>query len=46
MIASFVKSIDLGRNLSYITADESEAIVGVIEDFNARRNMIEFGQSI
>ncbi len=42
MIASFVKSIDLGKNLSYITADESEAIVGIIEDFNARKDLVEF----
>ncbi len=42
MIASFVKSIELHKNLSYITPEETAAIVGVIEDFNDRRDMIEF----
>lgn len=42
MIASFVKSIDLNRNLSHISPDVTRAIVGVVEDFNDRKDMIEF----
>ena len=42
MIASFVKSIELHRNLSYITPEETAAIVGIIEDFNNHKDMIEF----
>lgn len=44
MIASFVKSIDLGKNLSYISPEVSAALVSVIEDFNARKDLIEFGK--
>ena len=46
MIASFVKSIDLQKNLSHISPEVSKAIVGVIEDFNERKDMTEFGTAL
>lgn len=40
-IVAFAKAIESGRNMSYISVNESSAIVGVIEDFNNRIRMIE-----
>lgn len=40
-IVAFAKAIESGQNTSYISADVSKAIVGVIEDFNNRTNMVE-----
>lgn len=41
-IVAFAKAVESQRNFSSISKEISEAIVGVIEDFNARKNMIEF----
>ena len=40
-IVAFAKAIESGRKISYISQDVSTAIVGVIEDFNDRKNMVE-----
>ena len=40
-IVAFAKAIESGRNLSNVSEEISEAIVGVIEDFNERKGMIE-----
>ena len=40
-IVAFAKAVDSGRNYSNVSEEISEAIVGVIEDFNKRQNMIE-----
>lgn len=40
-IVAFAKSIESGKNMSYVSEEISEAITGVIEDFNARKSMIE-----
>ncbi len=40
-IVAFSKAVELGRNMSYVSEEISEAIAGVIEDFNSRKNMIE-----
>jgi len=40
-IVAFAKAIESGRNLSNVSEEISEAIVGVIEGFNARDGMIE-----
>ncbi len=40
-IVAFAKAIESGKVMSYVSEDISEAIVGVIEDFNARKNLIE-----
>ncbi len=40
-IVAFAKAVDSGRSRSNVSEGISEAIVGVIEDFNARQNMIE-----
>ncbi|MCR4999782.1 MAG: Gfo/Idh/MocA family oxidoreductase [Lachnospiraceae bacterium] len=40
-IVAFAKAIESGRNLSYVPEEISTAIAGVIEDFNARKDMIE-----
>lgn len=40
-IAAFAKSVSAGKNISYVSQIVSEAIVRVVEGFNAKRNMIE-----
>lgn len=40
-IVAFAKAVESGRNTSYVSAQISENIIGVIEDFNLRKNMIE-----
>ena len=40
-IVAFAKAIESSRNMSYVSEQISEAIVGVIEDFNKRKNMVE-----
>ncbi len=40
-IVAFSKAIESKRNMSYISEKISEAISGVIDDFNNRKNMIE-----
>lgn len=40
-IAAFAKSVSAGKNISYVSQAVSEAIVRVVEGFNAKRNMIE-----
>ena len=40
-IVAFAKAVESGRNMSYVSEGISEAIAGVIEDFNARYNMVE-----
>lgn len=40
-IVAFAKAVESGRNISYVSEKNSEAIVCVIEDFNNRKNMIE-----
>ena len=40
-IVAFAKSIESGKSINYITEEVSEAITGVIEDFNVRVDMIE-----
>ncbi len=40
-IVTFVKSVRMERNLSYISEDITTAISGVIEQFNARKNLTE-----
>lgn len=41
-IVAFAKAVESGRNISNVSEDISEAIVGVIEGFNSRDNLIEF----
>lgn len=40
-IVAFAKAVESGRNMSYVSEPISKAIVGVIEDFNNRKQMIE-----
>ena len=40
-IASFARSVESGRNISYISKQISTSIVGVVEAFNKRQNMKE-----
>ena len=40
-IVAFAKAVESGKNMSYVSESISKAIVGVIEDFNDRNNMIE-----
>lgn len=40
-IVAFAKAVESGRNTSYVSKEISEAIVGVIDDFNNRKNLIE-----
>lgn len=40
-IVAFAKAVESGRNVSYVSKEISEAIAGVIGDFNERKNMIE-----
>ena len=40
-IVAFSKAVESGKNLSYVSESISEAIVGVIEDFNIRKGMVE-----
>lgn len=40
-IVAFAKAVESGRNMSYVSERISEAISGVIEDFNSRKDMIE-----
>lgn len=40
-IVAFAKAVESGRNMSYVSEEISEAIAGVIEDFNERNSMIE-----
>ena len=40
-IVAFAKAVESGRNMSYVSEEISEAIAGVIDDFNKRTNMIE-----
>lgn len=42
-IVAFTKAVESGRNISYVSKEISEAIVGVIADFNDRKNMVEIG---
>ena len=41
-IAAFLKAVESGSNISYVSQEVSQAIVGVINDFNERLNMVEF----
>ena len=41
-IVAFAKAVESQRSFSYVSNEISEAITGVIEDFNARKNLIEF----
>ena len=41
-IAAFLKAVESGSNISYVSQEVSQAIVGVINDFNERMNMVEF----
>ena len=41
-IVAFAKSIESKQSISYISENVSTAIVGIINDFNERKNMIEF----
>ena len=41
-IVAFAKAIESGKNMNYVPEDISEAIAGVIGDFNDRINMVEF----
>ena len=41
-IVAFAKAIESERSFSYVSEDVSKAITGVIGDFNARLDMIEF----
>lgn len=40
-IVAFAKAVESGKNMSYVSRDVSESIAGVIDDFNARKNMVE-----
>ena len=40
-IVAFAKAVASGKNLSYVSEEISEAIAGVVEDFNNRVNMTE-----
>ena len=40
-IVAFAKAVESGMNTNYVSQDISQAIVGVIDDFNARKNLIE-----
>ncbi len=40
-IVAFAKAIESGKSMNYVSEDISEAIVGVIEDFNERKRMVE-----
>ncbi|MCR5671123.1 MAG: adenylyltransferase/cytidyltransferase family protein [Butyrivibrio sp.] len=40
-IVAFAKAVESGRNMSYVSEEISEAIAGVIGDFNDRKNMTE-----
>lgn len=40
-IVAFAKAVESGKNTSYVSESISKAIVGVIEDFNNRKQMIE-----
>lgn len=40
-IVAFAKAIESKRNMNYISPAISEAIVGIVEDFNSRKNMYE-----
>lgn len=40
-IVAFAKAVESGRNMSYVSENISEAISGVIGDFNERINMVE-----
>lgn len=40
-IVAFAKAVESGRTMSYVSEENSEAIVGVIEAFNERKNMTE-----
>ena len=40
-IVAFSKAVESGKNMSYVSKEISEAIAGVIEDFNKKNNMIE-----
>lgn len=44
MIVAFAKAVESGREMNNVPADVSEAIVGVIEDFNARKGLVEIGE--
>ena len=41
-IVAFAKAVESGRNISNISEKISEAISGVIDDFNNRKKMIQF----
>ena len=41
-IVAFAKAVESGKKMSYVSEEISEAIVGVIEDFNSRIGMVEF----
>lgn len=40
-IVAFAKAVESGKNMSYVSKEVSEAIAGVIGDFNNRKGMIE-----
>lgn len=41
-IVAFAKAVESGRNMSYVSEEISEAVAGVISDFNSKKNMIIF----
>ena len=41
-IVAFAKAVESGHSMNNVSEEVSEAIVGVIEDFNDRKNMTEF----
>lgn len=45
-IVAFAKAIESGKNMSYVSQEITVSIVGVIEDFNKRKNMIELSTNI
>ena len=42
-IVAFAKAVESGKNMNYVSQEISEAISGVIEDFNNRVGMTEIG---
>ena len=40
-IVAFAKAVESGQSLDYVSEEVSEAITGVIEDFNSREGVIE-----
>lgn len=40
-IVAFAKAVESGKNMSYVSEEVSEAIAGVVGDFNERKGMVE-----